>query len=886
MNYPVWDPAILGGSSFIALISVVHVYIAHFAVGGGLFIWLTDLKALRENNALLDDYLRSYSGFFLLLTMVAGGVTGVGIWFIIGLASPAATSVLIHRFFFAFAVEWTFFIGEIAALLIYHYYFETLKRRDRRTAAFFYFLFAFLSLVAINGVVSFMLTPGRWLETGNFRHGFFNPTFLPSTVFRAFASFMFAGLFGYITVVVMEESLFRSRMMRYCTRWLLFPMAGLAVAGIWYYASIPGENRIVTFTVNPETIPYTHILIGSSVFIFCAGLFFSFRTDPKIQKAITAILVIIGLAWMGGFEYVREISRKPFVINGYMYSNSLLKSDAPGLMRDGVLMHAKWSAIRKITPENKIAAGKELCTLLCLSCHTIDGMKNDLMSRTRGLTCLGMTSQLTGMGGVKSYMPPFAGNRAELEALAEYLVTGLHGLRTNAGPEQYHITPLPPEKIPPFDDRRDRYVLLAWDETGMNFISDGDQYLTILPPGSTLHALLIKRGPAPEIVSRGVKISYAPEEGFGHPERHSRFWEFSEKIAGKRPAPGRGITGTALSGTLVFDENTGRFTAAGIPVLPYGDNGAYNPYPLFSIRAMDEPGGVKLAETMAVLSASTEMGCRNCHGGPWRRKNTPGVSDETARNILALHDRSNRTSLLSRARGGRPAQCRECHADPFLNAKGRPGKLNLSAAIHGFHAHYMPVRGADACALCHPVNPSGSTRAFRGVHRAAGLDCTRCHGSLNDHAISLLNGEKDKRPARILLRNLTPSGPVSREAINPRTPWLNEPDCLACHGDFRKPPAKASGFNRWTKDISELYRNRTDNAGMPCAACHNGTHAEYPARNPYSAQRDSLQPLQYMRTPYTIGADRRCPVCHIEKKDESIHHDNMVRPARIRAVMK
>ena len=35
MNYPVWELGAAGGGLLIALIAVIHVYIAHFAVGGG-----------------------------------------------------------------------------------------------------------------------------------------------------------------------------------------------------------------------------------------------------------------------------------------------------------------------------------------------------------------------------------------------------------------------------------------------------------------------------------------------------------------------------------------------------------------------------------------------------------------------------------------------------------------------------------------------------------------------------------------------------------------------------------------------------------------------------------------------------------------------------------
>lgn len=52
MNYPIWEIPGIGGGSLIALIAVVHVYVSHLAVGGGLFLWLTDLKGFREKTPL------------------------------------------------------------------------------------------------------------------------------------------------------------------------------------------------------------------------------------------------------------------------------------------------------------------------------------------------------------------------------------------------------------------------------------------------------------------------------------------------------------------------------------------------------------------------------------------------------------------------------------------------------------------------------------------------------------------------------------------------------------------------------------------------------------------------------------------------------------------
>ncbi len=127
MNYPVWQLEFAGGGLLIALIAIIHVYIAQFAVGGGLFLVLTEMKGLRENNRAIIDYVRKHTRFFVLITMVLGALTGVGIWFTISVLNPAATSTLIHIFVFAWAVEWLFFLTEILSLFIYYKTFDRLS---------------------------------------------------------------------------------------------------------------------------------------------------------------------------------------------------------------------------------------------------------------------------------------------------------------------------------------------------------------------------------------------------------------------------------------------------------------------------------------------------------------------------------------------------------------------------------------------------------------------------------------------------------------------------------------------------------------------------------------------------------------------------------------
>ncbi|HEY9684935.1 MAG TPA: hypothetical protein V6C86_25385 [Oculatellaceae cyanobacterium] len=48
MNYPVWVVPYLGGGWVIGIIAIIHVYLSHFAVGGGTFLAITESLAYRR----------------------------------------------------------------------------------------------------------------------------------------------------------------------------------------------------------------------------------------------------------------------------------------------------------------------------------------------------------------------------------------------------------------------------------------------------------------------------------------------------------------------------------------------------------------------------------------------------------------------------------------------------------------------------------------------------------------------------------------------------------------------------------------------------------------------------------------------------------------------
>lgn len=418
MNYPIWQLGVPGGL-LIAFVAVLHVFVSHFAVGGGAYLVLTERKAYRENDDALLAYVRHHSKFFALLTLVFGAVTGVGIWFTIGLVSPEATSSLIHTFVWGWAIEWVFFFVEIAAALIYAYNWDKLNRKTHLAIGWIYFVAAWMSLVIINGIITYMLTPGKWLDTKQFWDGFFNPTYWPSLVMRTVFTVALAGVFGLVTALELKNEV-KAKVVRWAGIWLITGLVLTPIAGFWYFSKFPAFAKEY-FTGMMTTAQHTFRLGITCTFLaILLTAVFALWKPQWMNRAVMTLLLLACFGTLGSGEYLREFSRKPYAINGYIYANDIRVADTEKIAASGgMTAHAKWLTV---SSDDSVAYGKQVFAMQCGSCHSVDGYRA-IRPKVRGWDAKFAAAIIPSLPLTRGTMPPFAGDATDAAELGGFLST-------------------------------------------------------------------------------------------------------------------------------------------------------------------------------------------------------------------------------------------------------------------------------------------------------------------------------------------------------------------------------------------------------------------------------------------------------------------------------
>lgn len=442
MHYPWWYVPFLTSPMLIAIIAVLHVYVSMYAVGGGLFLAAETQFAHREGRRDYLAYLKDHARFFILLTVVYGAITGVGIWWTIGLASPLSTEVLIHAFVFGWAIEYVFFVLEVCAAFLFYYFWERFDARTHVRMGWIYAGAAWISLVLITGITGFMLHPGRWPQTHGFWDGFLNAQFLPQTVARTGGALLLATLYVYLHAAFRcREPGLLAMISRRSARPGLLGALMVTLGGLWWYLALPASAQAALVAAAPLNILMS-ILFAVTVVVFAMLYFGPYRKPGWVTPGFAILLFSFGLAAVGAGEFVREAVRKPYILYDVVLSNQILKEELPALRRDGYLESGVWTrawvaqrhpqamtaaggideeALLALPAGERAAVGEVLFQHHCNDCHAARAGLSAVSQLVRGWTPEMIHEVVRYPDRSHFFMPPWAGTEPEARLLQEYL---------------------------------------------------------------------------------------------------------------------------------------------------------------------------------------------------------------------------------------------------------------------------------------------------------------------------------------------------------------------------------------------------------------------------------------------------------------------------------
>lgn len=435
MNWPPIDVPILGRSGLIALVALLHFpFFVNFVMGAPVIALVSEWLGQRTGNPFYNRISKHLANM-VFVTVAVGAFGGIGLVATnIGLF-PKFFSMGVGVFFWPLVLEIAAFLMEALGIAAYKYTWDKYHHTTRHyVIGSIGAIGAWLSGFIINGLASFMLTPGLWPQTQKVMDAWFNPSFLPSFLHRGVAAFSITGFFMLIYSLWMnrrakqdEDKEYVHWALRYSGKWALIATALQFFPGVWYLTSIERGTSLAA----PEGSVIPKLLNGPLTFFWFGGIILAaaaivlvyflsvqnpktgLRTWGRIGLILSVLLILTTNAFMG---FTRERARKPYLIYGVVYGNQLM-TDMMEKMMGGTSETGETLDVVGDAAEGQVVFESGICT----ACHSIGGVGGTVKALDGIGTRRNGEEILALLDSPPAGMPPYNGSSEEKAHLVAFL---------------------------------------------------------------------------------------------------------------------------------------------------------------------------------------------------------------------------------------------------------------------------------------------------------------------------------------------------------------------------------------------------------------------------------------------------------------------------------
>jgi len=351
---------------------------------------------------------------------------------------------------------------ELTAAFAFYYYWDRLPPKTHAVIGGIYALAAWISLVLITGITAFMLNIdgllGNWNETHDFWHAFINVQWLPQTIMRTGAALVFGILYVYAhaAVVLQNDEMTRIQVVQRMNKPFLCGLILVLAGFVGWFVNLPEISRVILERSAALNV-LSGFFVASIMLIFVLMLLGPMRDPKTLNGGFAVCLFLFGVTALATGEFVREAVRKPYIVDRVVLGNQILVADVERLQKTGLLENGYWTslALQKEYPElwhnvstadisgnalaenidhfdesallhypkeKRLLAGRMIFMYHCNNCHAAEHGLSALGPLVYGESQRSLVQTVKNLNNVLG-MPPWCGNDAEANLLAEYLQT-------------------------------------------------------------------------------------------------------------------------------------------------------------------------------------------------------------------------------------------------------------------------------------------------------------------------------------------------------------------------------------------------------------------------------------------------------------------------------